>query len=202
VLQASTTLITLPCPPDSLSNSDSCPSTSVIQVGLTAVAKDFNEQLIYAYTVTGGRVVGEGSNVTWDLNEVWPGFYTATVEVRDNKKHRAHSSVTVKIMNCGDCVPVCFLCPTIVVTCPDEVKAGTPAIFTVVVIQSLELASYKWTARDSDGEDVSERISGQGTSISIRTDGLGGRYVTATSEIEGLDPSCGRRASCSIVVKP
>jgi hypothetical protein len=202
VLQASTTLITLPCPPDTRSNSDSCSSTSVVQVGLTAVAKDFNEQPIYAYAVTGGRVVGEGSNVTWDLNGVWPGFYTATAEVQDKKKHRALSSVAVKIMNCGDCVPICIMCPTIVVACPDEVKAGTPAIFTVRGSQSFDLASIKWTARDSHGEDVSERIIGNGTSISIRTDGLGGRNVTATVEVEGIDLSCGRTASCSIAVKP
>lgn len=201
VLQASTTLITLPCPPDARSNSDSCSSTSVVQVGLTAVAKDFNGQLIYAYAVTGGRVVGEGSNVTWDLNGVWPGFYTATVEVQDNKKHHALSTLTVKIVNCPDCVIYCFLCPTIVVTCSD-VKAGTPAIFTVGGSQSFDLASLEWTARDSDGEDVSERISGRGTSISIRTDGLGDRKVTATVEIEGIDLSCGRTASCSIAVKP
>ena len=202
VLQASTTSITLPCPPDAHSISDSCPSTSVVQVGLTAVAKDFNEQLTYAYAVTGGRVAGEGRNATWDLNGVWPGFYTATVEVQHKKKHRALSSVDVKIMTCSDCVPACFLCPIIVVDCPDEVKVGTPAIFTFRVSPLIDLASIKWTARDSDGEDVSERIIAQGTSISIRTDGLGGRNVTATVEVEGIDLSCGRTASCSILVKP
>jgi hypothetical protein len=123
VLQASTTLITYPCPPDGHSMSGSCPSTADLQVALTAMAKDFNKPPLYAYAVTGGRVVGEGSKVTWDLSGVWPGSYTATVEIQDDKKHRAFSSVIVKIVNCPDCVISCFLCPTITVICSDEVKA-------------------------------------------------------------------------------
>src|SRR2546423_1361819 len=51
-LQASTTKITYPCPPDFLSISRSCPSTADLQVGLTSIAKDFNKQPSYVYTVT------------------------------------------------------------------------------------------------------------------------------------------------------
>jgi hypothetical protein len=201
VLQASTTSITSPCQPDAISNSGSCPHTPDLQVTLTSVAKDFNKQPSYAYSVTGGRVVGEGSKVTWDLGGVWPGTYSATVEVQDHKKHRAVSSATVKIMNCPDCVPSCALCPTIVVDCPEEVKPGTPAICAVAVSGSVDLASVKWTLHDSNGIDLSERISGRGASISIRTDGLGGQNLTATVEVNGLDPACGRTASSSMAVK-
>ena len=158
VLQASTTLITLPCPTDGHSISGSCPSTADLQVALTSIAKDFSKQPLYAYTVAGGRVVGDGSKVTWDLSGVGPGTYTATVDVQDNKKHRALSSVIVKIVNCPDCVISCFLCPTITVTCSDEVKASTPAICTVMVRPSFDLATYKWSAHDSSGGDLSGRI--------------------------------------------
>ena len=201
VLQAATTLITLPCPRDARSISRSCPSTINSQVALAAVTKDFNKQILYAYTVSGGHVVGEGSKVTWELSGVWPGIYTATVEVQDNKKHRALSSVTVTIENCKDCVdsPVC---PTIVVTCYDEVKVGTPATCKVVVRPSSDLITYKWSARDSSGEELSERISGRGTSISIPTNGSGGKHITAMVEVKGLHPSCSGTASSSIAVKP
>jgi hypothetical protein len=202
VLQASTTSVTLPCPADVISSSGSCPHTNDLQVALTSIAKDFNKQPLYAYSVTGGRVVGEGSTVTWDLGGVWPGIYTATVEVQDHKKVRAVSSATVKIVNCPDCVPVCVLCPTIMVTCPEEVKPGTPAVFAAAVTGPLELDSLKWSVRDSSGADLSERISGRGGSISIRTDGLGGQNLTATVEVNGLDPACARTASCSMAVKP
>ena len=70
---------------------------------LTAVAKGFSKPT-YSYNVGGGRIIGEGSNVTWDLYDAGPGFYRAIVEVQDNKKHRAVSSVDVKVhVLCGLC---------------------------------------------------------------------------------------------------
>ena len=41
------------------------------------------DTLLYSYTVTGGRITGEGANVSWDLTGVQPGTYTSTVEVDD-----------------------------------------------------------------------------------------------------------------------
>jgi hypothetical protein len=203
-LHASTTSITYPCPPNGHSISRSCPFTAEHQIGLTVITKDFNKQSIYAYTVTGGRVVGEGSKVAWDLSEVGPGFYAATVEVHDNKKHRALSTVNVTIQNCGDCVISDFPCPTIVVTCFDEVKAGTPITCNVVFGPATQPAkvTYEWSARDSSGEDLSGLISGKATSISIPTNGLGGKTVTAKVEIKGLEAYCWRTASSSTAVKP
>ena len=201
-LQASKTSLTLPCPPGAYSNSRSCPSTADPQVALTAITKAFNKQPVYLYTVTGGRVVGEGSRVSWDLSDVGPGIYTATVEVQDNKKHRAVSSVIVTLQNCGDCIhhEPCML--PIVVTCYDQVKAGTPVTCTVKVRPISDLITYEWSARDSNGEDLSGRISGRGTSISIRTDGLGGQHLTTTVKVKGLDPSCNDTAVGSTAVKP
>jgi hypothetical protein len=81
--------------------------------------------------------------VTWDLSTVRPGIYTATVEVQDNKKHRALSSVIVKPLFCGDCVDS-FMCPPILVTCYDEVKAGTPITCKFLVVgPSSDLITYE-----------------------------------------------------------
>lgn len=201
VLQASKTLITFPCPPDDHSSSGSCPSTFDFQVALTAIAKDFNKLLLYTYTVAGGRVVGEGSKVTWDLSGAGPGIYAATVEIQDNKKHRALSSVTLKIVNCADCVDCC-MCPPILVTCYDEVRAGTPITCKVWVGPWPDPITYEWSALDSSGADLSGSISGRGPSISIPTNGLGGKSVYTKVEVKGLDPSCSPTASSSTVVKP
>lgn len=203
-LQASTTLITYPCPPSGRSASGSCPATADFQVALRAVTKTSNKQSVYSYTVTGGRVVGEDSKVIWDLSGAWPGSYTATVEVKDKKKHRASSSVTVKLVPCPDCVACDLWCPTIVVSCYDEVKIGTPITCKAVVeaARPSDPITYEWSARDSSGEDLSGRINGRGKSISIPTDGLGGKNVTATVELKGLDPSCSGTASGSTTVKP
>lgn len=203
-LQASKTLLTYPCPPDWHSISRSCPSTADLQIALTAVARDFNKQSVYAYAVSGGRIVGEGRKVIWDLNGFGQGIYAATVEVQDDKKHRALDTVNVTVQSCGDCVNSEPCPPPIVVTCYDEVKAGTPITCKVLVGASNRSnpITYEWSADDSSGEDISGRISVQGTYISIRTDGLGGQYVTATVKVKGLDPSCSMTASGSTAVKP
>src|SRR5260221_3095819 len=120
VLQASSALITLPCPPNMYSAFRSCPSTANLQVALTSTADGFVKQARYAYTVTVGQVVGAGSKVTWDLNDTPPGIYTASVEVQDNKKHHVQSSVTVTIQSCGDCMHI-EVCGTMFVNCYDQV---------------------------------------------------------------------------------
>lgn len=201
-LQASTTLLTIPCPPGAYSASRSCPSSAHPQVALTAITKAFNKQSVFVYTASGGCVVGEGSKVTWDLSEAGPGIYTATVEVQDNKKHRAVASVIVTIANCGDCIHHEPCMPPIVVNCYDQVKAGTPVTCTVKIPPTSDPITYEWSARDSNGEDLSGRISRRDAYISIPTDGLGGLAITATVKVKGLDPSCSGTASGSTVVKP
>jgi hypothetical protein len=164
------------------------------------MASEFNKQPIYAYTVSGGRVVGEGSKVTWDLNGFGPGAYTATVEVQGNKKHRAVSSVMIKIENCSDCV-ISDFCPTLVVACYDHVNAGTLAVCTVRMPWS-DRVTYEWSVNASGGEDLSKRISRRGASIAIPTNGLAGQTVYVKVEVKGLPPYCGGGASSSMAVKP
>ena len=57
-------------------------------------------------------------------------------------------------------------------------------------------ASYQWTL------SAGEIVSGQGTnSIQIKTDNLGGDYVTATVEVKGLPASCATIKAESFAVK-
>lgn len=202
VLHASKTLITIPCPPGAYSASRSCPTNVDMQVALTSVAKGFSKPT-YSYNVGGGRIIGEGSNVNWDLYEAGPGFYRAIVEVQDNQKHRAVSSVDVTFQSCADCIyhEPCMV--PIFVRCYDKVNAGTPVTCRVAIGRREEPGpfTFEWSARDSSGNDLAERISRRGEYVSIRTDGLGGQSVTATVEIKGLDPSCPRIHSGSTVVK-
>jgi hypothetical protein len=195
VLQASTSRITLPCQPGSRSVSGACPATANTTVGLVAIAKDFHGQPLYAYTTSGGRITGEGSNVTWDLSGVGPGTYIASVEVRDDKRHRVASSIMVAIVNC-DCIPD-VACASISVNCPDKVKDGVNASFTANLSEVTDVITYNWTI--SEGEI----ISGQRTStIIVRTKNLHGKSITATLEIGGQDPGCARTSSCSMEVTP
>ena len=196
-LAASASTITVPCAPGTHSSSGSCPATATTTVGLTTTASDPDgDTLLYTYTVTGGRVTGEGTSVSWDLSGVGPGTYTASVEVDDGCGCITSSSTSVTIASCGDCVPD-VVCPTITSTCPDAVDPGTPITYTASVGAGTPPAStYNWTV------SAGTITSGQGTtSITVSTDNLGGQSVTATLEVGGVDPSCGKTTSCTTQIK-
>ena len=194
-LAASMATITLPCPPET--TSPTCPATANTTVGLTTTASDPDgDTLLYTYTVTGGRVTGEGANVSWDLSGVGPGTYTASVEVDDGCGCITASSTTVTIAACPDCHPI-LVCPTVNVTCADQVQDGAPATFTARYTPGTPPVSptYNWTV------SAGTITSGQGTdTITVDSKGLGGQTITATVELGGLDPSCGRTGSCSTPV--
>jgi hypothetical protein len=193
---ASTSTITMPCPPNT--SSASCPTAATTSVGLTTTATDPDgDTLLYTYSTTGGRISGEGGNVTWDLSGLAPGTYTASVEVDDGCGCLTSSSTSVTIAECSDCKPV-LVCPTVTVTCSDAVDDGTPATFTANFGQGTPSVSetYNWTV------SAGTITSGQGTSsITVDTKGLGGQSVTATVDIGGVDPTCGHTASCTTPVR-
>ena len=198
-LAASATTITMPCPPDFHSSSGSCPATANTTVGLTTTASDPDgDTLLYTYTVTGGRITGEGASVSWDLSGAAPGTYTASVEVDDGCGCITSSTTTVTIATCPDCIPN-LVCPTIRTDCPtSEVEQGTPVNFSVSVNGGTPSVTptYNWTV------SAGTISSGQGTpSITVDTASTAGQSITATVELGGLDPSCGRTASCSVAVK-
>ena len=197
-LAASASTITLPCPPDTHS-SGACAAGASSSVNLTTTASDPDgDTLLYSYTVTGGRVTGEGANVTWDLSGLGPGTYTASVDVDDGCGCITSSTTTVTIANCTDCVPN-LVCPTVNVTCPSDVSEGSSITFTANFTQGTPQVTptYNWTV------SAGTITSGQGTSsIMVDTKGLGGQTVTATVEVGGVDPTCPRTASCSTPVRP
>jgi len=205
-LIASQTSITYPCPSGYASRSRSCPA-QFEAVRLTSEAAGFHKQATYGYAGTAGQIVGAGSNVAWDFTGVGPGVYTATVEVRDSNQHLAAASVSVTVAMCGDCMIICELpCPMISVTCYDKVKAGTPITCKVnaqgssdrcnaSVGWSPQKSVFKWSARSSNGEDLSGTINSNGEYVSIPTGGRAGQTVYATVKIEGLDPTCNSTAS-------
>jgi hypothetical protein len=167
-------------------------------VTLVADASDpDNDQLLYTWSVTGGRLSGEGRQVNWDLTGVANGTYTATVEVNDGNQHTASGSTTVTISDCPDCVKPPPPCPQVSVSCPSEVEANQPITFTASVTgEGGAGATYNWSV------SAGTISSGQGTStITVDTSGVA-QSVTATVTIGGLDPSCNATASCTTGVKP
>jgi hypothetical protein len=189
--------ITRPCTPPN--TSATCTPTGS-EVTLVANASDpDNDQLLYTWSVTGGRLSGEGRQVTWDLSGVANGSYTATVEVNDGNQHTATGNTTVTVAECTGCVPPPPPCPSVSVSCPTDVEPNAPITFTASVSGGAEGASWTYNWSVSAGT-IS---SGQGTStITVDTTGLGGQSVTATVNLGGADPSCtGTSQSCTTSVK-
>jgi len=167
---------------------------------LTANAVDpDNDTLLYTWSVTGGRVTGEGKSVTWDLSGVANGTYTATVEVNDGNQHMVTGSATVTVADCTGCVAPPPPCPTVSVTCADSVDVGSPITYTATVNggPANMSATFNWSV------SAGTITSGQGTStITVDTANLGGQSVTATVSVGGADPSCSTTSSCTTSVKP
>src|SRR5260370_36426921 len=92
-------------------SSDTCTPSTSWQIQLMADGRDpDNDTLVYTWTVTGGKISGEGKNVTWDLTGAIGGTYTATVEVNDGSRPTAHDAKTVPLAPCTGCHPP--PCPT------------------------------------------------------------------------------------------
>jgi hypothetical protein len=96
----------------------SCPSGQVPQEGaacsdkmtvlVTSAAVDPEEDvLMYQFTVSGGRIVGQGANVTWDLTGIAPGTYTITAGVDDGCGICGQTQTrTITVKSCDCVVPV------------------------------------------------------------------------------------------------
>lgn len=82
-LTLSSEKITLPCPAGKIpAEGQACNDSTSINVSTTAVDPE-NDVLTYNYTVSGGRIVGSGANVSWDLSGQPAGTYTITAGVDD-----------------------------------------------------------------------------------------------------------------------
>jgi hypothetical protein len=194
-LAVSSTSIRLPCPPNT--SSQTCTPSPNQQVQLTANATDPDgDTLLYSYNVSGGRITGEGPNVTWDLTGVQPGTYTANVEVDDRQGRPAAVSAAVTVSECAACAGRVF-CPTVGVSCPDRINDGDATTFTADVRGGDESipATYNWSV------SAGTIMSGQGTpSITVNTNGLGRQTLTATVRVGGYPPECNMSGSCSVSV--
>jgi hypothetical protein len=194
------TSVTLPCPPGTRPVSGDCGEPSV-RVTTTAVDPE-NDVLTYNYTVSGGRIVGQGANVTWDLSGVRPGTYTITAGVDDGCGVCGKTETkTIEVTECRcEAPPPPCTCPTISVTGPSGVVLpGTPMTFTANVSGgTAENITYNWTVSAGTIE------SGQGTpSITVSTTGLQSTNITATVEISGtgLCAECTRTDSETGIVQ-
>ena len=181
------TTVYTPCAPGTRPKSgQACSDVQSVTVATTAVDPE-NDVLTYNYTVSGGRIVGTGANVSWDLSGATPGTYTITAGVDDSCGVCGQTQTkTITVAKC-DCEIVCS-CPTLGVTGPAGVTApGETMTFTANVSGgSGEAVTYNW--------DVSSGtiVEGQGTPVIkvATTPEMAGGNVTATVTIGGICQDC------------
>lgn len=153
-----------------------------------SAAKPENNQIKYEYRVSGGRVIGEGAKIIWDLTGVQPGTYEIRVDINDksNGQKRAEN----KTITVYDSTPICVLCvcPTLEINTPTSpTKVGETMTFTANVSGgSQSEITYNWKV------SAGEIIEGQETPvIRVATNSkMAGKIVKATVEIKGVCEEC------------
>lgn len=193
-----TSTISLGCKPGFKSRSGACNDNKMVSVA-TSASDPENDVLTYNYTVSGGRITGQGANVNWDLSGAQAGTYTITTGVDDGCGVCGKTDTrTVTVKECDDCVQICE-CPTLSVNGPSgETNAGSPMTFSANVSGGTSSdVTYTWTV------SAGSITSGQGTpSISVDTMGLEGQNVTATVDIGGTCTECRLSGSETAGVAP
>lgn len=160
--------------------------------------------LEYRYSVTAGRIIGNGPNVVWEFHDARPGEYVADVRVKNRHGASASSTTRVTFQWCGYC-EWCGACdpglwaPKIQPSCPATVIEGKPALISIRLdagpLDRVGKLKFKWSLTEG------RIIKGDGTRvIRVDTKGLGGQRVSATVDVYGLDPSANREGSCTTMV--
>lgn len=127
------------------------------RVGVHAVA-DTDVPLNYKYSMTGGRIIGEGPDVVWDFNDGFaPGEYSLTLVVDDGIGNFHHAvTKTISVVE-PDCDCPCE-CPSIAVYSHNSsVKRGATLDFEARVGGATAGIRYHWTVENGT------ITSGQGT---------------------------------------
>lgn len=182
------TEVVLPCPPGFRSQSGACPDNQSVSVRTSATNPD-NATLTYNYTVSAGRIVGQGANVNWDLSGVKSGTYTITAASDNGCGFCGKTETkTIVVRDCPDCVEICNCPSTINVTGPSSITAiGDSMTFTANVVGGDQAnVTYNWSV------SAGTITSGQGTSaITVATNrDLAGATITATVEARGFCAEC------------
>jgi outer membrane protein OmpA-like peptidoglycan-associated protein len=138
------------------------------KVDLRAVASDPDgDALVYSWTSSGGRVIGDGANTVFDTTGLAPGDYTVTVEVNDGCGCVAFDSKTIHVVTCPP-LTVCFGPNLDVTVDKTSVDAGERVSFSTTGVtggRNYGNVRYEWTA--SAGS-----ITGSGLSATLDTTGV------------------------------
>ena len=174
-----------------------CSNDGAPQVKLIAQAVSPDGYPIkYRWTTSGGTIIGEGPEVTWNLAGLKAGYHKVSLDILCEGIEgacEAFSSVRVLVNSCVVVQPVC---PAIEIVCPTDVALGQPITFSSRLtggVPANTTAGYNWTV------SAGTIMQGQGTdTIKVDTTGLGGQTVRASLSVGGYNLECS--ADCGVSI--
>lgn len=193
-LELSKTTIIIPCPPSSADRAE-CKDDSSIKVEVGILSKVKN--LKYRYSITGGRIVGDGRKIEWDLLGVPPGTYTITTTIEGENNFRKVFSKQITVAICSTCISDCF-CHNLHVNGKLEENLKERIInFTASLTGGSQTrVKYKWKI------SAGKIAEGQGTPfIKVSAKKIKAKSITAMLEIDGdLCFDCAKTAETTVVI--
>ena len=162
--------------------------------------KQQDNSLRYKYTTSGGRIIGKGAKISWDLTGAMPGTYTITVTIEDKSGNEFQTiNKKISVLNYMDDGDRCLVCPELSVDAPTTpTQAGEKMIFTANVrYGNAENMIYNWTVTGG------KIIEGQGTpTIKVATNRrIAEKIVKATASFRwDCSEICNSTASASGLV--
>lgn len=95
----SSSFVYLPC---DIKENRSFYLNNIYSIDITSYATDPDgDTLLYTYSVTGGKIVGSGKNVKWDLSDAASGKYAITVEVDDGHGAVIQEQKEIEVVKCN-----------------------------------------------------------------------------------------------------
>jgi len=149
----------------------------------------------YHWTTNGGRIVGDGPSVVWDLSSVTSGYYKTSLQIETGGNEELCEAFASTNVLVNPCPPPKSVCPSVQVSCPQYVTIDQPLTFTSNVTGGTNVgtAIYNWIV------SAGTIIEGQGTpTIKVDTTGLAGQTVRATLSMGGYPLDCSD--SCAVQI--
>lgn len=162
------------------------------------VANPTND-LEYYYSVTGGRIIGEGPDVKWDFQDTRPGQYKVTVGIgRKGVIIGNLVSSTATLRECGACDPGCECTNLTEIEEPKgPVKTGDIIVFSLSLAGTVEV-KFKWEVEG--GVILSSPDS---ETVMVKVTANPGEIMNVYADLEGNKEgcNCGNRAVSHIKIE-
>src|SRR5436190_20891142 len=176
-----------------------CPMrVTTVRLVANSTSPAVDEQTTFEWSVSAGKLNSVGHVLSWDLKDLAPGIYTATVKVSDQHAGTGSSQQQITVVDCGHCNENSSPCPVISVYSPDDVDTNGSLKFLATVSGGPLLSTpitYLWTV--SSGKIIKGEKS-KDLEVALPSDE---DEVLGTVYVAGYDSRCATIASCTSKIK-